>query len=83
MGTLQGRLDRIKSAFRAEAPPEALAIIDRAAAELEASELRDRVAAAGGPLPPFELTDTDGQTVRSADLLARGPLVVTVYRGLW
>ena len=34
-------------------------------------------------LPAFELPDTEGSIVRSADLLARGPLVVTFYRGLW
>ena len=37
----------------------------------------------GDPLPPFELPNTDGALVRSGDLLANEPLVVTVYRGEW
>ena len=33
--------------------------------------------------PPFELTDCRGTTVRLADLLARGPVVIVFYRGHW
>ncbi len=31
----------------------------------------------------FELPDSEGEPVRSAALLERGPLVLTFYRGLW
>ena len=38
----------------------------------------------GGDLAPaFELTNQDAALVRSADLLAHGPLVITFFRGLW
>ena len=37
----------------------------------------------GAALPPFELRNQSGDTVRSADLLAQGPLVITAYRGVW
>ena len=30
-----------------------------------------------------EVINQNGETVRSAELLARGPLVLTVYRGVW
>ena len=43
----------------------------------------ERVPAVGTDLHPFELTDTEGQVVRSAALLEQGPLVITFYRGLW
>ena len=33
--------------------------------------------------PAFALPDTDGQVMESAELLTRGPLVVTLYRGHW
>ena len=45
--------------------------------------IADRILKAGETAPAFELVDTTGQSVRSADLLARGPLVVTFYRGFW
>ena len=37
----------------------------------------------GDVLASFELPDTEGNAVRSADLLAEGPLVLTFYRGGW
>lgn len=39
--------------------------------------------AAGDPLPPFRLPDEDGHLVSSTDLLAKGPLVVSLNRGNW
>jgi peroxiredoxin len=39
--------------------------------------------APGDPLPPFELPDTEGKAVRSEELLAKGSLVLTFYRGVW
>ena len=32
---------------------------------------------------PFRLPDQDGNLVDSKDLLARGPLVVALFRGHW
>ena len=83
MGRLQARLDRIKAAFLEKAPEEARVFFARATKELTESGILDGVPAIGSTLPPFELEDTSGTTVRSADLLAQGPLVLTVYRGAW
>jgi peroxiredoxin len=38
---------------------------------------------AGDKLPEFHLTDATGKEVSSADLLAKGPLLITFYRGEW
>ena len=43
----------------------------------------DRVIKVGDPLPPFALPNAYGREVRSADLLAKGPLVLTFFRGAW
>lgn len=83
MRSLQERLDKIKKAFGEKAPDEAKKVMTRATEELRASGILDRIPDAGEDLPPFELPDTRGETVRSADLLQKGPLVVTVYRGVW
>lgn len=37
----------------------------------------------GDTLPSFNLTDALGKPVSSADLLAKGPLLITFYRGSW
>lgn len=38
---------------------------------------------AGDKMPDFSLPGTDGSLISSAALLARGPLIVTFYRGIW
>ncbi len=83
MSTLNQRLTRIRESFAAQAPEAARAIMSRATADLRASGILSRLAPVGSPLPAFELSDSTGARVRSSELLARGPLVVTVYRGVW
>jgi peroxiredoxin len=43
----------------------------------------DGVVKVGDRLPSFALNNAFGQEVRSPELLAGGPLVVTVFRGTW
>jgi len=50
---------------------------------LRDSGIMDGVIAVGDPLPPFALQNADGIEVRSADLLAKGAVVMTVFRGHW
>lgn len=38
---------------------------------------------AGDTFPEFALTNADGALVRSADLFAKGPTVISFYRGVW
>ena len=38
---------------------------------------------AGDRFPAFDLPDHQGVSVRSKDLLAKGPLVVSLFRGTW
>ncbi len=38
---------------------------------------------AGDKFPPFAMPSVDGAIVTSSDLLARGPLVLSFYRGAW
>jgi hypothetical protein len=37
----------------------------------------------GDRAPEFVLPDADGKTVKLADYVARGPVVVIFYRGFW
>ncbi|MEM7199816.1 MAG: hypothetical protein AAF628_06090 [Planctomycetota bacterium] len=81
--TLQARLDAIKKSFAAKAPPEAQAIMHRATEALAASGQAERALGVGDRLPPFALPAPDGRAVTSSELLARGPVVLTVFRGRW
>ncbi len=80
---LAERLETIRKGADKRIPPDKRAIMHRATADLRASDIIDRVIKVGDPLPAFALRNAMGQEVRSSDLLAKGPLVLTVFRGSW
>ncbi len=81
--SLEQKLAKIRAGSAEQIPADQLAVMHRAVDELRASGIADGVVQPGDALPPFALPDIAGDEVRSADLLARGPLVVTAYRGVW
>ena len=83
MSTLQARLDRIRARFAEQAPGEAKAVMARATQDLVDSRILDRLPAVGDTLPEFSLEDEGGRVLHSRELLHDGPLVVSVYRGVW
>lgn len=80
---LQDRLNAYKAEFQKKTPPEKLAIMHRATEDLQKSGILERVIHVGDTLPEFVLPNLRGEKVSSADLLRRGPLVITFYRGVW
>ena len=85
---LQERLDAFKANFESGMPPfnvpqSAIEIMHRATEELHRSGQAERALAVGARAPAFASPNQDGQTVSSADLLARGPLVISFFRGHW
>jgi hypothetical protein len=81
--SLNDKLNAVKEEFSRTAPTESLKVIGRAVGGLIESGAMDRVAKEGATMPSFELADSGGKMVRSADLLSGGPLVVHFYRGVW
>ena len=81
--SLQAKLDALKANFETKAAPETFAVMHKATQELIASGKAERALKAGDQAPAFTLLDSDGKSVSSADLLRKGPLVVTFYRGAW
>jgi peroxiredoxin len=81
--TLQDKLDDITAQTRNLVQPERLELNERAIAELLATGIEDRLLKVGDVAPAFALPDANGKLVRSADLLALGPLVVCFFRGRW
>ena len=85
---LQDRLDAFKADFVSGRLPfkptkEVLDAMHRATAQLIESGQAQRAKKAGDLAPEFALTDSDGKPVSSRELLAKGPLVVSFYRGVW
>jgi hypothetical protein len=79
--SLKEKLEATRAASRV--PPERRAIMERATADLRASGIMTDVAAVGDTAPMFRAPNYDGRTVDSRDLLARGHLVVSFFRGAW
>jgi peroxiredoxin len=85
---LQDRLDAFKADFVGgklafKPTKERLDAMARATAELIESGQAQRAKKAGDAAPEFSLKDPEGNPVSSRELLAKGPLVVSFYRGVW
>jgi peroxiredoxin len=85
---LQAKLDAFKADFEAGKPPysvphSVIETMHRATAELIASGAASRAKKAGDIAPSFSLKDPEGNVVSSNELLKKGPLVVSFYRGVW
>lgn len=80
---LQDQLDQITEQTRQLVQPERLAPNENAVAELFASGIEQQILPVGSLAPEFALPDANGRIVRSADLLALAPLIVTFFRGRW
>ena len=82
--SLQDKLDALRAKFESNtALASTVATIHKATAELIASGQAEMALKAGDRAPSFVLPDSDGRTVSSTTLLAKGPLVLTFYRGVW
>jgi peroxiredoxin len=64
-------------------PPETQAIHSRVIAELKERGIAAGALVQGDQAPAFELKDQNGELVSSADLLAKGRLVICFFRGRW
>lgn len=83
MSHLQDQLDNITANTRTLVQPERLAVNDRAVEELFASEIERKILPVGAKAPEFALKDAAGRVVKSADLLALGPVILNFFRGRW
>jgi peroxiredoxin len=83
MTPLQDQLDEITARTRHLVQPERLAVGERAVEELFATGIEERILPVGAQAPEFALKDSNNKLVRSADLLALGPLVIKFFRGRW
>ena len=81
--SLQQQLDDVRAKNSGRIPADKRAIMEQATEELRQSGLANRSLSVGDTMPTFELSGATGTPVRSADLLGRGPLVVSFYRGGW
>ena len=81
--TLKEKIDAYKEGFKTKAPQEAQEIMHRATRALQNSPQMLNTVKAGHAAPDFTLKNTAGTDVALSDLLHRGPVVLSFYRGRW
>ena len=86
--TLEQKMDDFKAQFESGSPPynapkAVIEIFHRATEDLRRSGLAERALKTGDQAPAFTLNNQDGNSISSAELLAKGPLVITFFRGHW
>jgi peroxiredoxin len=82
MPTLNDRLASMREKVAAMLKPEIAQLLERHVDELR-NDHKVRPLKVGDTAPVFSLKDLDGNVVSSVELLARGPLVVSFFRGTW
>ncbi|MGA9510164.1 MAG: hypothetical protein WBV55_16215 [Candidatus Sulfotelmatobacter sp.] len=86
--TLAQKMDGFKSKFESGGPPHnapkaVIEVFHRATDDLRQSGLAERALKTGDHAPAFTLNNQEGNSISSAELLAKGPLVITFFRGHW
>jgi len=81
--TLKEELDARRAQFLQTAPKEKIDGYQRGVDELAASGAAARAVQKGEQAPDIALPNAKGATVKLSALLARGPVVLTFYRGGW
>ena len=89
MATLTEQLAAIRLAAMGDGvtpgriPADVAAVMHRVNDDQRASGYRAAMPQLGTAMPAFSLPDSDGTMVEMSALLARGPLVVSFFRGMW
>jgi peroxiredoxin len=85
MVSLQQKLDELTANMYAssEMPRQAVAQLMNGIREQLESGKAEQALKAGDHAPPFTLNDQDGARFSMSRRLARGPLVISFYRGAW
>jgi hypothetical protein len=81
--SLKEKLDKLKESFKTKASIDAQEIMHRATEDLKNSGIMDHTVKIGDKAPDFTLKNTENQDVNLSTLLAKGPVVLTFYRGKW
>ncbi len=80
--SLTETLRRLKE-HSAEKKPEFAALVDRHAQELRDSGIMERLPKVGDKAPRFIRPNPRGESIALDQLLERGPVAISVYRGKW
>lgn len=80
---LQEKLNAMKQETIATRPPEIINPLLAETKKLIESGVDANAIKAGETLPSFELADSKGNLFNSQEILSKGPLALSFYRGVW
>lgn len=83
MSRLEEKMARAKEQAAEKLPDHALEVSTAHTKELEREGLADRAVGKGDRAPDFRLPSTDGGELSLSELRARGPVILSFYRGRW
>ncbi len=81
--TLSHHIEEYRAGFTQKVPEDIREVMANATAALDASGITDQAPKVGEELSNFSLSDQNGSTVSLDELAAKGPTIITFYRGGW
>ncbi len=81
--TLAAKLEALYQGAKERIPVPVLEKMAQATEELRQSGIAEKALQTGAVIPQLSLPDETGKVVTSEELLVKGPLVLTFYRGSW
>jgi peroxiredoxin len=82
-GPVRKELDELREKSMKNAPPDRLRTSEKGIEEVGKSGVVEKALKVGDRAPDFELPDANGKKVKLSELISRGPVIVTWYRGGW
>ena len=81
--SLKADIDNLIAQSSERIPPEIRSLMVADTERLKQLGIENNSLKAGDNAPSFTLPNAKGEQVSSSDLLAKGPLVLSFYRGGW
>ena len=81
--SLKAQIDAYNVQKDAKLPADVLALMNTTNEELIAQHIKDNALQIGQKVESFSLANHKGENVELADLLKKGPVIISFYRGGW
>ncbi len=83
MNTLAQQIDELNKNLTQQVPPEVLTSFGQSIEDVKKLQLEDHCIKVGDTFPNFQLKNTTNQVIELNDLLQKGPIIISFFRGSW
>ncbi|WP_220497665.1 MULTISPECIES: peroxiredoxin-like family protein [unclassified Myroides] len=81
--TLTQQIAELNENLAQQVPTEVLTRFGQSIEDLKKLQLEQRAIALGDPFPNFKLLNTENQIVELSELVRKGPVIISFFRGSW